>query len=123
MAPRNFAQTITFETDHIEEVLELADNWDRQQASLDVMGYIGMRVLADRVTPGRYVMFADFAEVDPDVPAAEEAAKNNERPETQAAAARLQEISKSEIAFHDYDEIYRTDPFATPTERQNRTFI
>jgi hypothetical protein len=66
------------------------------------MGYMGGRVLADRLDPGRYVIVADFAIVDPDVSAAEEAESNNDRPETQASTARLREILD--------DEIYRTDP-------------
>jgi hypothetical protein len=119
----NFTQTVTFESDDVDEILRLAADWDRQQATLDVMGYIGMRVLADRSNPGRYVLIADFGVVDPDVSAAEEAAKNNDRPETQAANARVVAIAKGEIQYHDYDEIYRTDPLASSNERQNRTFI
>ena len=53
----------------------------RRQA--DIMGYMGIRILADRETPGEYVIVADFGVVDPDVSAADEAARNNERPETQ----------------------------------------
>jgi hypothetical protein len=67
----NFTQTVTFESDDVEEILRLAADWDRQQATLDVMGYIGMRVLADRSKPGRYVLIAYFGVVAPDVSAAE----------------------------------------------------
>ena len=53
------------------------------------MGYMGTRLLADRESPVEYLIIADFGVVDPDVSAADEAARNNERPETQAWAARL----------------------------------
>jgi hypothetical protein len=42
--------------------------------------------------------------------AADEALRNNERPETQASTARLREILDGEIEFHDHDELARTDP-------------
>jgi hypothetical protein len=90
-------------------LLELAEAWDIQQANADIMGYMGGRVLADRQDPGRYVIVADFAMIDPDVSAADEARRSNERPETQASAVQLREILDDEIEFHDYDEIYRTD--------------
>ena len=49
----------------------------------DVMGYIGTRLLADRDEPGRYVILAEFAEVDGDLTPAEEAERNNRREETE----------------------------------------
>jgi len=47
--------------------------------------------------------------LDPDVSAADEAARNNERPETQAFAARLLEAVHGDPQYHHYDELYRTD--------------
>ena len=73
------------------------------------MGYMGTRILADRENPGQYVIIADFGVVDPNVSAADEAARNNERPETQAWAARLLAIIDGEPEYHHFDEIYRTD--------------
>ena len=52
------------------------------------MGYMGTRLYADREDPGRFLIVADFGVVDPDVSAAEEAARNNDRPETQERARR-----------------------------------
>jgi hypothetical protein len=43
------------------------------------------------------------------VSAAEEALRNNERPETQAFAARLREVIDGEPEYRHYDELYRTD--------------
>jgi hypothetical protein len=105
----NFTQTIAVRCDDPGPIIELLEQWDRDQASADIMGYMGIRLLADRETPGQYLIIADFGVVDPDVPAADEARRNNERPETQATAARLREMVSSEPAYHDYDELYRTD--------------
>ena len=105
---RNFSQTITVQCDDPKILLEMLEGWDRQQANADIMGYMGTRLLADRVIPGRYVLVADFGVVDPDVSAFEEAQRNNERPETQMWADRLRAVVDGEPEFHDYDELYRT---------------
>jgi hypothetical protein len=105
----NFTQTIAFRSDHPDEIEQLMADWDRDQAQSDIMGFAGARLLADREDPGTYLIVARFAVVDPDVPAAEEAARNNERPETQAWARRLLELIDGEPVYHHYDEIYRTD--------------
>jgi len=105
----NFSQTITMYTDDPAPIIELLKEWDRNQASADIMGYMGIRLLADREEPRRYVIIADFGVVDPDVPAADEAERNNERPETQASAARMRELIDGEPEWHHYDELYRTD--------------
>ena len=106
---RNFSQTITVRSEHPALILEMLAEWDFNQASSDIMGYMGTRVLADREQPGQYVIIADFGIVDPNVSAADEAARNNERPETRAIAARLLELIDGEPEYHHFDEIYRTD--------------
>jgi len=105
----NFSQTITMYTDDPAPIIELLKEWDRNQDSADIMGYMGIRLLADREEPRRYVIIADFGVVDPDVPAADEAQRNNERHETQASAARMRELIDGEPEWHHYDELYRTD--------------
>jgi len=105
---RNFSQTITVHCDDPAILLEMLEQWDREQAMADIMGYMGTRLLADREIPGRYVFVADFGIVDPDVSAAEEAKRNNDRPETQKWADRLRAVIEGEPEFHDYDELYRT---------------
>jgi hypothetical protein len=72
------------------------------------MGYIGTHVLADRDDPGRYLIIAEFAAVEPGVSAADEAARNNDRPETQAWARNLLEVIEGEPAYSNFDELYRT---------------
>jgi hypothetical protein len=105
----NFSQTINVRCSEPEKLIELIAKWDRNQAATDIMGYMGTRVLADRVHPGSYMIIADFGVVDPDVPAADEAARNNERPETKAMGAAVMELIDGLPEYHDYDELYRTD--------------
>jgi heme-degrading monooxygenase HmoA len=105
---QNFMQTMTVRCNDPEVLVSMAAEWDSQQAAADIMGFMGTRVLADRDDPGRYVIIADFGVVDPDVSAVDEATRNNERPETQASAARLRDLV-GEIEFHHYDELYRTE--------------
>jgi hypothetical protein len=104
----NFTQIISVRSDHPDTIVQLLADWDRNQAEADVMGYMGTHVLADREDPGRYLIIAEFAAVDPDVPAAEEAARNNERPETQEWAKKLLEVIEEEPVYGHYDELYRT---------------
>ena len=106
---RNFSQTITIRCDDPAPIVALLADWDRNQATSDIMGYMGTRLLADRAQPGQYVIIADFGVVDPDVSAADEAERNNTRPETRAWAARLLELIDGAPEYHHFDEIYRTD--------------
>jgi hypothetical protein len=105
----NFCQTMTVYCDDPAPIIDLLEEWDRNQAAADIMGYMGIRVLADREERGRYVIIADFGVVDPDVSAADEAMRNNERPETQVTAARMAELIDGAVEYHHYDELYRTD--------------
>ncbi len=106
---QNFSQTITVECDDPEALVAMIAGWDLQQATSDLMGYMGSRVLADRENLGRYVIIAEFGVVDPNVTAAEEALRNNKRPETKAFAAKMGELFGAPPIYHHYDEIYRTD--------------
>jgi hypothetical protein len=109
---RNFTQTISVrcsDPEKVRELVKVLQQWDRDQANADIMGYMGLRMLADRERPDEYLIFADFGVVDPDVPAADEAARNNERPETQATAARMRALVDDEPVFRDYDWVYLTD--------------
>jgi hypothetical protein len=99
---------MTVRTDDPERLVELARQWDVNQAATDIMGYMGSRVLADRDEPGVYVIEADFGVVDPSVSAVEEAERNNQRPETQQWAVYLRELAQGEPDYRHYDELYRT---------------
>jgi len=104
----NFTQTIPVRSQDPDALVQLLANWDREQADTDIMGYMGIHVLADRENAGHYLIIAEFAAVDPHVTAAEEAARNNERPETKAWAKNLLEVIEGEPVYHHYDELYRT---------------
>lgn len=106
---RNFSQTIIVRSSEPAILVAMLAEWDLQQASNDIMGYMGTRLLSDREHLGRYVIIADFGIIDPDVSAADEAIRNNARPETKAWAARLREVIEGEPEYHHYDELYRTD--------------
>jgi hypothetical protein len=104
----NFTQMITIRCKDPERLVELARGWDQMQAESDIMGYMGLHVLADREEADRYLLVAEFGVIDPDVSAAEEATRNDERPVTQEWLEKLLAIIEGEPAFHNYDEIYRT---------------
>ena len=104
----NFTQTIAVRCDDPQVLVELSEAWDRNQAEADVTGYMGSHVLADRDRPGHYVIVAEFGVVDPDVSAAEEAMRNNDRPATQLWAKKLLDVIEGEPVYRHYDEIYRT---------------
>lgn len=104
----NFTQTIRFRCTDPDRLVRLAAEWDALQAEDDLMGYMGSHILVDREHPGEYLMIAEFGVVDPDVSAAEEAMKNNDREQTKVWAAELEKIVDGEIQWGHYDEIYRT---------------
>jgi hypothetical protein len=106
---RNFSQMITVCCDDPSKIIELLEEWDINHATGDIMGYMGTRLLADRERLGYYVIIADFGVVDPNVSAAEEAARNNARPVTRAFAERMRAVLNADPEYHHYDEIYRTD--------------
>ena len=104
----NFTQIISVQSDDPDAIVQLLADWDRAQAEADVMGYIGTRALADRDNPGRYLIIAEFAAVEPGVSAAEEAARNNDRPETQTWATNFRQVIHGEPVYSHFDELYRT---------------
>ena len=57
-----FAQGIRVRCGDAEALQRLLAEWDQGQASSEVMGYIGTRLLADRDQPGQYLILAEFAE-------------------------------------------------------------
>jgi hypothetical protein len=104
----NFTQIISVRSANPDRLVELTTQWDANQADTDIMGYIGAHVLADRDNPGHYLIVAEFAEVEPGVPASQEAARNDERAETQQWLRWLLETIEGEPEYGNYDELYRT---------------
>jgi hypothetical protein len=103
-----FTQIMKIKCADQAKLVALARAWDENQAQMDVMGFIGSRLLAERNNPGNMLLVAEFAPVDGTRTAAEEAALNNSREETERWAAALLEVIEGEPEFIDYDEIYRT---------------
>lgn len=103
-----FSQAIRVRAADPDQLVELLAEWDRGQAADEVMGYIGTRLLADRDNPGDYMILAEFAEVDGDLTAAEEAERNNQRERTEAWARKLRDLVEGEPEWVHYDEYYRT---------------
>ena len=109
---RNFSQIISLRCSDpakVERLVEVLRDWDRHQANADIMGYMGLRLLADRDHPHEYLIIADFGVVDPDVPAADEAARNNDRPETQATAEAIRALLDDDPEYRHYDWEYLTE--------------
>jgi hypothetical protein len=105
----NFTQTITVHCPNPAKLIELIAQWDQDRAGSELTGYMGTRILADREHLGQYVCVIDFGVIDPNVTAAQEAAINNERPETKATASAISEICEGALEYHHFDEVYRTD--------------
>jgi hypothetical protein len=108
---RNFSQSISVRISDPEKaatLVALMVEWDRDQATADIMGYMGGKILQDREDPDVYVIVADFGIVDPDVSAYEEAMRNNDREKTQQWHRLLLELVDVEPTYREFDELYRT---------------
>ncbi len=103
-----FEQSIVFECGDPDALIDLMIEWDEGQATSDVMGYIGTRLLANRDHPGRYMILAEFAEVDGDLTPAEEAERNNQREATELWVTKLRALADAEPEWIHFDELYRT---------------
>jgi len=103
-----FCQSISVRCDDPDALVAHLVEWDEMQATSELMGYIGTRLLGDRDDPGHYLIVADFAEVDGDLPPAEEAERNNHREATQRWAEKLRSLLNSEPGWSHFDELYRT---------------
>ena len=103
-----FSQSIRVRCADGSALVALLQEWDAGQATDDLMGYIGTRLLADRDDPGAYVILAEFAEVDGDLTPAQEAERNDEREATQRWADKLRALVDGEPEWTHFDELYRT---------------
>ncbi len=103
-----FTQGISVRCGDPDALVGLLAEWDAMQSTTDVMGYIGTRLLADRDNPGQFMIMSEFAEVDGELTAADEAERNNQRDETERWAAQLRSMVDGEPQWIHYDELYRT---------------
>lgn len=96
-----FTQHIVVWSDDADALRALLDDWHASEAS-EAPGYLGGRLLSFRDKPGRYVIHAEFDSW-------ESASANNDRPETQAWAARLREVITQEPKYEDLDVLATYD--------------
>lgn len=79
-------------------LVELARAWHRDQYGV-APGYLGSRILADRERDQCYLLVVDFA-------SQADAEKNNDRPETQEWAGRLQGLATSAPEYRNTQQVY-----------------
>ncbi len=93
-----FVQTIAVRVSDRGALAELMTQWHEAETG-KAPGYQGSRLLADRDDPGRYTMLVEFS-------SAEDANRNNDRPETQEWAAKLAAVVDGEPEFGNFDEVH-----------------
>lgn len=103
-----FTQGIRVRCADGKAIAQLLQEYDKNQSSLNIMGFIGARLYADRDTPGQFLIMADFSEVDGTLTAEEEAKSNNQRNETEGWYAKLLELIDGEPEWIHYDLLYHT---------------
>ena len=92
-----FVQTISFTTDRMDEMQALMDSFDNEQGPRP--GFIGAKVLKDLDRQNTYLVVAEFETY-------ELAMENSARPETDAFAKQMAELSDGPPAFANYDLIH-----------------
>ena len=98
----SFVQTITVRSTHASALAEHVATWHAEQCGI-APGYRGARLLADCDRPDQYTIEASFA-------SEEEAALNNDRPETVAWADGLRNLAAGEPRFVDQQILLETLP-------------
>ena len=96
-----FIQTISFRTSRMDEMQKLMDAFDDEPQSRP--GFVGSRVLKDRDKENTYMVIAEFESY-------ELAMENSARPETDAFAKQMAELSDGSPAFANYDLIHEDKP-------------
>ncbi len=93
-----FVQTIWFKTSKIDEMQKLMDDWG-EQGSSQAPGFRGSKVLKDRDNENTFLVVAEFESY-------EQAMENSARPETDAFAKRMAEMTDGPPAFANFDVIH-----------------
>jgi quinol monooxygenase YgiN len=96
-----FTQTMEVQASDERALHDHVASWHAEQAGI-APGYRRARVLADEKQPGRYLIEVDFS-------SPEEAARNNERPETNAWAAKLGELVTGAPEYRDFRLVCTTE--------------
>jgi len=90
----SFTQTMEVQTHDESALRDHVAGWHAEQTGI-APGYRRERVLADSKQPGRYLIEGDFS-------SPEEAARDNERPETNAWVARLADHVAAAPQYRDF---------------------
>jgi hypothetical protein len=98
-----FVQTVSFTTSRIAEMKELLEEFSQQQGEAQVPGFRGTKLLRDRDNEGAFLVLADFVSY-------AWAMENSARPETDAFAKRMAEMSDEPPTFGNYDLIQEDAP-------------
>jgi quinol monooxygenase YgiN len=96
-----FTQTMDVRASDEAALRDHVAAWHAEQAGI-APGYRRARVLADTKQSGRYLIEVDFT-------SPEEAARNNERPETAAWAAKLGALVAGAPEFRDFRLVCTTE--------------
>ena len=100
MSQRLWTRSIEIETPDVARVNDLIKRWHHEQGGV-APGYRATRVLADKDRPDTYVIEVEFS-------SEEEAARNNERAETNEWTASLREILNRDPRYINLTESYST---------------
>ena len=95
----SFTQVIEVNGADEQALHGLVSEWDADQSGV-APGYLGARVLADEDN-GHHLIEVDFS-------SEEEARRNNDRPETQAWAEKLQQVAEGDPSYRDLREVCTT---------------
>jgi len=91
-----FIQTVSFTTSRIDEVQQLAEQYDRDNPNAP--GFLGSKILRDRDRENAYLIIAEFESY-------ELAMENSNRPETDAFARKMGEMLDGPAEYGNYDLI------------------
>jgi quinol monooxygenase YgiN len=92
-----FIQTISFSTSRMDEMQKLMERWD-QDRSEPAPGFRGLKILKDRDSENAYMVLAEFENY-------ELAMENSNRPETDAFAKEMGELTDGPMTYGNYDVI------------------
>jgi quinol monooxygenase YgiN len=92
-----FIQTISFSTSRIDEMQKLMERWD-QEPSEPAHGFRGLKLLKDRDNENAHLVIAEFENY-------ELAMENSNRPETDAYAKEMGELTDGPMTYGNYDVI------------------
>ena len=93
-----FVQVMVVRTADPDGLKAMMSEWHDAEVGV-APGYQGSTLLASRDNPGEYAIRVEFSSL-------AEAEQNNDRPETQAWAARLNALISGEPEFRNFDEVH-----------------